>query len=141
MKDLLCAALAYFGTAFGVGFALGLVRVPLLVPLLVPRLGERTAELLELPLMLVACAFLARWVLRRFRVPAQPLPRAVVGAVALALMLGAEALVVVALRGQSLARYAAERDPIAGSAYLLALLIFAALPALLGIAEQRRGSR
>ena len=136
MKQLLCAALAYFGTAFGVGFALGLVRVPLLVP----RLGERTAELLELPLMLVACAFLARWALRRFRVPAQLLPRAVVGAIALALMLGAEALLVVALRGQSLARYAAERDPIAGSAYLLALLIFAALPALLGIAEQRRGA-
>lgn len=136
-RNTLLAAGAYFGTAFGVGFALGLVRVPLLVP----RLGERTAELLELPLMLVACAFLARWALRRFRVPAQLLPRAVVGAIALALMLGAEALVVVALRGQNLARYAAERDPIAGSAYLLALLIFAALPALLGIAERRRGSR
>ncbi len=46
--QILRAAVFYFLLVFGAGFLLGIGRVLLIVPLL----GERTAELLEMPLML-----------------------------------------------------------------------------------------
>ena len=56
----------YFAVVFGTGFVLGPIRMLWLVP----RVGARTAELLEAPVMLVAIVLLARWVVRRCRVPA-----------------------------------------------------------------------
>jgi len=47
---------------------LGTVRV--LLP--VPRFGTRTAELLEMPVMLVAIVIVARWVVRRLAAPPAP---------------------------------------------------------------------
>ena len=134
MKAILQAGLVYFATTFAVGFALGLVRVPLLVP----RLGERYAVLCELPLMIAASAWIARWVVRRFSIPPQLPARAAVGALALALMLAAETSLGLLLRDQSLRESIAERDPVASVAYLASLALFAAFPALLGLLEQRR---
>jgi len=54
---------------------------------------------------------------------------ALVGAAALALLLGAEFALVSFVRGQTLAENVAARDPVSGSAYALALLLFAAMPA------------
>ena len=45
----LTLALAYFLIVFGAGFLLGTIRVLLLLPVL----GERAAELLEMPFMLI----------------------------------------------------------------------------------------
>ena len=45
--------LAYFLIVFGAGFALAFVRLPLLVP----HFGVRTAELMEMPVMLA----ILRW--------------------------------------------------------------------------------
>jgi hypothetical protein len=59
---LLKPAVAYFAIVFGVGFCLGTFRVLVAVP----RLGVRTAELIELPFMLVASVGAAQWVGRRF---------------------------------------------------------------------------
>lgn len=82
-------ALVYFALVFGAGFALGLVRVPLLVP----RLGERYAELLEMPFMLVAIVLAARFAVRRYPLARTTASSLAVGAAALALLLLAEWLV------------------------------------------------
>jgi hypothetical protein len=109
---------------FAVGFVLGTVRVLFVVPIL----GERTAEILETPLMLLASFFAARWVVGRLRIPRGSRYRLPVGLVALALLLGAEMVVAFALRGVSLAEYLSSRDPLSGAVYLLALAAFAVMP-------------
>jgi len=117
----------YFVAVFAVGFLLGVVRTLWLVP----RLGERRAELLEIPLMLVAIYLAARWIAGRFYLRARPLPvRLVVGLVALALLLAAELALVLYLRSLTVTEYLETRDPVSGTAYALSLLIFAAMPAL-----------
>ena len=117
----------YFGLVFGVGFLLGIVRVLAVEP----RLGERWAELAEAPLMLTAIILSARFVVRRF--PATHRAAYIVsGGVALLLLVLVEFSVVLAIRGLSLGEYFAERDPVAGSVYVLMLLLFAAMPWVLG---------
>lgn len=118
------AAAAYTGMVFGAGVVLGAIRVPLLVP----RLGTRTAELLEMPLMLVAIVLAAFYVVRRFALPQAILVRLFMGLLALALMLLAELIVVVALRGESVEQYVLERDPVSGVVYIAMLGLFAAMP-------------
>lgn len=51
--EILKAGALYFAFVFGAGFLLGGIRVPLLVP----RFGERTAELMEMPIMFVSPSF------------------------------------------------------------------------------------
>ena len=117
----------YFGLVFGVGFMLGIVRVLAVEP----HLGERWAELAEAPLMLTAIILSARLVVRRF--PAAHRASYVVsGGVALLLLVLVEFSVVLGIRGLSLSDYFAERDALAGSVYALMLVIFAAMPWLLG---------
>ena len=120
------AGLAYFALVFGAGFVLG----PLRILLLVPRVGERAAELLELPVMVGICWLAARWVTRRFAVPASRGARLGMGALAGALLLAAEFALVLPLRGLTLAEYFATRDPVSGTAYYLAVLLMALMPLL-----------
>jgi len=117
----------YFALVFGVGFLLGILRVLVLVP----SLGERWAELAEMPLMLIAIIFAARFVVRRF--PAtQRASYLVSGGIALVLLIVVEFSVVLALRGMSISQYFAERDPVAGSVYVGMLVVFAVMPWLMG---------
>ena len=116
-------AVAYFLIVFAVGFVLGTVRVLWLVAVL----GERWAELAELPVMVTASYFAARFVVARARLELRA--AAAAGALALVLLLDAELIVVLALRGLTISEYLAGRDPVAGAAYAFALLVFAALPA------------
>lgn len=117
-------AFAYFAIVFAVGFALGVPRVLWLAP----ALGERAAELVELPLMLLASALAARWTCARLRVPPAAGARLAMGGIALALLLSVEFSVALALRGQTIAENLASRDPVAGAAYALSLLAFALWP-------------
>ena len=114
----------YFSLVFAVGFVLGTIRVLVVVPLL----GERAAELLEAPLMLLASFLAARWVVRRFRLPPGARCRLPVGLVALTFLLVAELLVVFLIRGLTLEEYMASRDPVAGAVYLVSLAVFALMP-------------
>lgn len=127
------AAFAYFAIVFAVGFALGVLRVGWLVP----ALGTRWAELLELPLMVAASAFAARWACARLRVPPDPRTRLVMGATALAILLAVEFSMVLALRGQTIAGNLASRDPVSGTAYALALLAFGLFPWWFGRRQAR----
>lgn len=125
-------AAVYFTLVFGAGFLLG----PLRVLLLEPRIGQRAAELTELPLMIVTITFAARFILARY--PQHPLRT---GLVALALLLGAEIAVGVALRGLTVAQILFDRDPVAGPAYYASLAYFGILPWHLSrLASQTRRS-
>lgn len=118
------AGFIYFALVFAVGFVLGAIRVSLVVP----RLGVRAAELLETPIMLLVSLLAARACLRWFG----PLPatrRLMMGLLALVFMMVAE-LVLVAVQGVNIADYIAGRDPVSGTVYLLALLVFALMPLL-----------
>lgn len=119
------AGAAYFGIVFSVGFVLGPIRLLWAVP----RFGERTAELLEMPLMLVAIVLAARWTVRRWdNWSAGRL--AAVGVLALGLLLMAEVTLVLALGDLSIAEYLAGRDPVSGTVYAISLVLFAAMPCL-----------
>ncbi len=120
------AALRYFVVVFGFGFVFGVIRTLWAVP----RFGERTAELLEIPLMILVIAWFGPRTGRELQTVAQ---RLAAGAIALALMVAAELWFVLRLRHLALEDYIAQRDPLAGSLYLIALLCFAIAPVLAGL--------
>ena len=121
---LIKSALVYFTLIFATGFALAMIRIPFLVP----RFGERWAELVELPFMVLASFLVARWLVRRFGL-VTVVQCIGTGLPALLMMLSAE-LAVMRFQGQSLGEYLAGRDPVSGMAYLFSLLLFAAMPLL-----------
>lgn len=92
------------------------------------RLGTRYAELLEMPLTLVATVFAARYVVRRFSLPFDPPNRALVGVLALTVLVGAELMLVYLLQGLSPFSYVSSRDPVSGSVYAAMLALFALMP-------------
>ncbi len=130
MRILKTAAL-YFLLVFGAGFLLGIGRVLLIVPLL----GERTAELLEMPLMLGIIVATARWVVRH-RLDTRQFSALCVGFIALGLVLVADLAVGIWLRGMSAAEVFLNRDPVSGTAYYAALLLFAVMPAVINRFKQ-----
>jgi hypothetical protein len=126
IKQLATPALAYFAIVFGIGFLLGSIRVLWLVP----QLGVRYAELAEMPIMLLAIFFAARWVTQYFAVPPAASARLVVGIAALICLLIVELTVVLWLQGISIAESFVNRDPVSGSAYIVSLALFALMPLL-----------
>lgn len=81
--------------------------------------------------MLVITVMAARWIVRRLAVPPTWSSRLGMGSIALALMLFAEFTLVLSLRGMSLRDYLATRDPVAGTVYYAALVVFALMPLIL----------
>jgi hypothetical protein len=123
MRTLKAGAL-YFALVFCAGFVLGILRVLWVAP----TFGARTAELLESPVMLVVIIFAASRVVRRFSLPPTLAARLGAGFLALGILLAAEFTVVLKVRNLTLAQYIADRDPVAGTVYVLMLLVFAAMP-------------
>ncbi len=124
MSPTIPAAATYFGLVFLLGFALGTLRVTLLEP----SLGSATATLIELPFMLAACWPICGWTLRRWSVPRTASARLLMGLLAFALLLSAEALLGVLGFGRSLAdQWAATTSP-PGMMGLAAQGIFALFP-------------
>ncbi len=107
------AGVLYFALVFGMGFVLRTIRTLLVVP----RVGARTAELMETPIMLVVTIVAARWVVRRLDVPPKPSARLGMGCIALLLLLIAEIVFVLSVRGLTIPEYIASRDPVAGTVY------------------------
>lgn len=119
------AGLVYFALVFGTGFALAFVRIPFLVP----NFGVRTAELMEMPVMLAVIFWASRRLARRnpdFRRSA----RLAAGLLAFGLLVAAELAVAWFLGARSPGQYIASRDPVSGGVYLAALVLFAVAPAL-----------
>ena len=114
----------YFGFVFGAGFALGTIRVLWIVP----RFGTRAAELMETPIMLVVTILAARWVARHLSLKPKAATRLGVGFVALGLLVVAEFAVALWIRGLTIGEYFRNRDPVAGTVYVVMLAIFAVMP-------------
>jgi len=121
------AGITYFALVFGAGFVLGSIRVPFLVP----RLGERVAELIEMPFMFVVVLVAARFIIRRFALPANVLARLGTGLLALGLLVATEVLLAVALQDRTLGEYVVSRDPVSGIVYMAMLALFAVMPLVL----------
>jgi hypothetical protein len=128
MMRILKAAAVYFGIVFGVGFVIGSIRVPLIEP----QVGVRIAQLIESPFMLLAVCLAGRWVGRRLCIGYSPLALLMVGLVAAALVLSADLVVGIGLRGMSLAEVFTNRDPVSGTVYYLLIAAYAVMPWLFG---------
>jgi len=120
------AGALYFVVVFAVGFMLAAIRTLWVIP----RVGTRTAELMEMPIMLVVTIVAARWTVLRLLVPMMWSARIEMGCMALVLMLIAEFGFVLWIRGLSIKEYFATRDPVSGAAYYLLLIVFAIMPIL-----------
>lgn len=123
---ILNAALVYFLIVFGAGSPLGPIRILFVVP----RLGERIAELLEVPLILLVIILAANWIVRRFQLPVRLVYRLGAGVIAFMLGLVFEFGLVLTLRGLTLKEYFESRDPTAARVYYLMLLFLAFMPVL-----------
>lgn len=123
MRRAVFAGFAYFAIVFAAGFLLGTIRTLMLAP----RVGETAAVLIELPAMLaiswVACGI----VLRRLDVPAARAARFVMGALAFALLMAAEAALAAAF-GETPALYLQELQTPAGALGLAGQAAFAVIP-------------
>jgi hypothetical protein len=108
---------------FGIGLLLALVRIPFLVP----RVGETAAVLVELPIMLGAAWGVSGALLRR--TPLQPSGAWLMGANGLAVLLGAELALGVAMGG-TLLDILAGWGRMPGSLGLAAQVAVAAFPRL-----------
>ena len=118
------AGVLYFALVFGAGFVLGTVRTMWVVP----RVGTRTAELMEMPVMLVVTIVAARWIILHLLVPSVSSARLGMGGIALGLLLVAEFGLVRLVRGLSIRKYFATRDRVSGTVYYVLLVVFAVMP-------------
>lgn len=119
-------ATLYFLAIFAAGFVLGTLRVLLVAPVL----GELPAVLLELPLMLIISWFVCRAVTARLPVGNGVGARLAMGAMAFALLMGAEFLLGLYGFGRSLSEIVAAYGEAAGFVGLLGQLGFALIPLL-----------
>jgi hypothetical protein len=126
MTRAFLAGTIYFAVLFAIGFVLGTARVMLVAP----RLGEIGATVLELPFMLIASWIVCGWAIRRWKIPAEVGPRALMGAWAFALLMGAETLLGVVGFSRSLPEQLAAVLAPSGLMGLAAQVAFALFPLL-----------
>jgi len=117
------AALAYFAAVFAVGFALGILREFVVRP----WLGTFAAIMVEAPGMLLACWVLARWAVGRFAVVVLD-DRLRMGVLALGLLMVAELVGSMGLRGMAAGEWLAQFATPPGFLSLSLFVAFAALP-------------
>lgn len=125
--QILQAAALYFLVVFGAGFVLGIGRVLMVVPLL----GERTAELLEMPLMLLVIVAASRWIVCHRFINGSRSSSLAVGLIAVGMVLVADLAVGMWLRGMSATEVLLDRDPVSGAVYYASLLLFAVMPVII----------
>ena len=121
------AAVMYFVIVFGAGFAFGVIRTLWVVP----KAGVRTAELMEMPLMVAVIILACRSVVRLFALP-YIWPRIAMGLSSLSMLIGAELILNSWVTGRPASAFISDRDPVSGTAYFCALGLFAAMPLLVG---------
>jgi hypothetical protein len=123
---VLGAGALYCALVFALGFVLGALRVLVLVP----ALGLWGALLLELPVILAASWLVAGRVIRWCGVPPGWAPRMGMGAVAFALLMGAEFALGQLMFGRDLAAHLAQYAAPTAQLGLAGQLAFAAIPLL-----------
>lgn len=118
----------YFALVFAAGWLLGPIRVLWLEP----RVGEAVAVTAEAPLMLAATVLAARFVTGRPTAPAGVPGRAALGLVGFALLMAAEVVMSLALRGLTFGQWFDRFATVPGAISLALFLLFAAMPVLTG---------
>ncbi|SRR6266498_4956665 len=122
---------------YSAGFLCGIIRTPFLEPCL----GVRTAQFLEISIMLAAIWLSADFVIRKSRWRCDYCNESVsaaadclyIGFGALIWMLCAEVTIAALLKGRSSVwAYLRQRDEVAGPVYLMMLGVFALMPLWLG---------
>lgn len=126
MSNAARAGAHYFAIVFAAGFILGTIRVLLVLP----HMGETAAVLLELPVMLTLSWIVCARLVRGFSVPGTAGARLLMGALAFALLMTAEAAVSIIGFGRSLAQHLAAYRALGAQLGLLAQLSFAAIPVI-----------
>lgn len=123
---MIAAAVRYFIIVFAVGFVLGTIRTLWLAPIL----GATWAVVCELPVMLAVSIIAARHVVRRFpiRTGREAL---LVGVLAFALLMAAEAVLGVFAFGERLSEWATGLLRVPGILGLIGQIVSALIPALL----------
>jgi len=135
---ILTTSLIYTLLVFSGGFVCGIIRVPLLEP----WLGERYAQLLEMPLMMVVIWRSAKHVVSRMNRQlvethgrnTRKRKHFAVGALALLWFLAIEIGLYKLVHqgdGRGWRDWVWERDPVSGTAFFAMLGVFMALPAIL----------
>jgi hypothetical protein len=120
------AGLLYAAVVATAGFVLGEVRNALVTPLS----GELVAVALEAPIILAISWTACGWIAERLEVPDDVVDRLVMGAVALVLMVTAEAALALVVDGASYSDFFLRRSPGALVLGVLAQLAFAVFPIL-----------
>jgi len=121
------AALSYFAVVFGVGFLLGPIRVLVLEP----RVGPALAVAIEVPLLLAAMAWSARWITRRIGLAPTVRELLAMGLGALMLQQMADLALGIALRGLTPLDQLRNFATPAGAIYAASLVAFALMPLIL----------
>jgi hypothetical protein len=132
------AGLLYFALVFALGFVLGTVRTLAVAD--APGGARLAGVLLELPFMLAASWFLSGFVVRRCGVAPTLGARAIMGGIALALLLVAEALLGTLLFGRSLHGHLALYGEPSYALGLAAQVVFGAIPVWRLRSDRRRAS-
>lgn len=118
------AGIAASTAVFAAGFVLGTIRVLLVAP----RFGSLASVLIEIPLMLIASWAVTGTAIRHWRVDHRFSARMVMGTTAFALLIIAEALLGIAVLGQSPSQWLGAFSTPAGAAGLIAQLAFGFMP-------------
>lgn len=129
------AGAAYFGLVFAAGFLLGPIREFWAIPLF----GATGGLLLEAVVIVPVIILAAWWCAGRFSVEGMG-ERLQMGAVAFALLLAAELAGSMLLRGMNAGEYFMRFGSTPGAISLGLFVLFAAMPAVIGIFDRARGA-
>ena len=117
------AAIAYFAIIFALGFVLGTIRVLWLAP----QVGETAASFAEIPLMLCASWFVARWLVSRHDIT-DGLQALAMGALAFAFLMVAELALGLTLFNMTAREWIANVTATPGLYGLIGQIVFGLIP-------------
>jgi hypothetical protein len=126
MRPSFKAGAEYFAAVFAAGFVMGTVRTMAIAPII----GELSAVAAEIPLMLLFSWVACKFVMGRYPQIKTARSALAVGAIALVLLLIAEATLSIGLTGLSLGQHAALYLELPTQIGLLGQILFALLPSL-----------
>jgi hypothetical protein len=133
----LAAAFIYFLLVYACGFATGVVREFFITP----STGLTLALWIEVPVLLAASFFSARFVLRRFCIKNEWRERWTLGLLALVMLIFSEEMMNWMLRGVSVFTFWANFPALAAIANFAGILFFALMPVLIDRQSVRHQSR
>ena len=132
---ILKAGVIYFLLLFAIAWILGPIRELWAVP----RFGRIAALVMEAVFMLIAMIVSSRWVMRRFEVHQTVASTIPMGLLALGILVPAEIVGVLWVRGSSLQEYLASFATAPGVISAVMFLLFAAMPSLVTLLTRGRG--